>query len=236
MRWKDYRIARERMVREQLYDRGIRDHRVLDAMLRVPRHLFLDRDAGSEAYSDHSFPIGFSQTMTQPYMVAYITEQLLLTGEERVLEVGTGSGYQAAVLASICPEVYTVERVPELAERARRCLHDLLFSNVAVLMGDGSNGWSAYAPFDRMALTAATTHVPVTLLRQLSDGGILVGPVSKVDGGQEIIRLTRNGNSFTLERLGACSFVPMVRAGARESRAARMEQNAASERNERYGR
>jgi len=199
------------MVREQLYDRGIRDHGVLDAMLRVPRHVFLDRDAGSEAYSDHSFPIGFAQTMTQPYMVGYITEQLQLTGDERVLEIGTGSGYQAAVIASICPHVYTVERVPELAERARQCLHDLLYPNVTVLLGDGSNGWEDFAPFDRVALTAAARQLPVKLLAQITDGGKLVGPVQTSDGGQEIIRLTRNGSSFGLERLGSCSFVPMVR-------------------------
>jgi protein-L-isoaspartate(D-aspartate) O-methyltransferase len=199
------------MVREQLYDRGIRDHNVLDAMLRVPRHVFLDKNAGSEAYSDHSFPIGYSQTMSQPYMVAFLAEALQLTGDERVLEVGTGSGYQAAILAGICRDVYTVERVPELAEKAQRCLHDLMFPNVVVLAADGANGWSEFAPFDRVLLTAAAREVPMTLLTQLTEGGMLVGPVEKADGDQEIIRLTRTGSRCTMERLGSCAFVPMVR-------------------------
>jgi protein-L-isoaspartate(D-aspartate) O-methyltransferase len=240
MRWKDFRIARERMVREQLYDRGIRDHNVLEAMLRVPRHVFLDKDAGSEAYSDHSFPIGYSQTMSQPYMVGFLTEALRLTGTERVLEVGTGSGYQAAILAGICRDVYTVERVPELAERARSCLHDLLFSNVVVLAGDGANGWSDYAPFDRVLLTAAAREVPMALLTQLTEGGMLVGPVEKADGEQEIIRLTREGDKCRMERLGSCAFVPMVRdehVSQEEPASERDEhQGPALERSELYGR
>jgi protein-L-isoaspartate(D-aspartate) O-methyltransferase len=211
MRWKDFKLARERMVREQLYDRGIRDKLVLQAMLRVPRHCFLDHEAGSEAYSDHSFPIGFQQTMSQPYMVAYLCAQLQLQGGERVLEIGTGSGYQAAVLADICSEVYTVERVPELACKARRCFHDLLFSNVTVLAADGCNGWAEFAPFDRVLLTAAARTVPMSLLTQLAESGILVGPVDKGSGEQEVVRLTRKGNSCHLERLSTCSFVPMVR-------------------------
>jgi protein-L-isoaspartate(D-aspartate) O-methyltransferase len=199
------------MVREQLYERGVRDRRVLDAMLRVPRHVFLGHDAGSEAYADHSFPIGFQQTMSQPYMVAYLTEQLRLAGGERVLEIGTGSGYHAAVLATVAAEVYTVERVPELAERAVCALHDLLFTNVQVRAADGSSGWADAAPFDRILLTAASRSFPTALLRQLTDGGMLVGPVIKEDGSQEIVRVTRSGQSFSVERLRECTFVPMVR-------------------------
>ena len=190
MRWKAFRIARERMVREQLFDRGIRDRNLLEAMLRIPRHLFLDENSGSEAYSDHSFPIGFSQTMSQPYMVGFLCQALRLEGRERVLEVGTGSGYQAAILASNAAEVYTVERVPELAQRARERLHDLLLTNVTVLVGDGSNGWPDYAPYDRILLTAAARQMPMSLLTQLGEGGMLVGPVEKADGEQEVIRLT----------------------------------------------
>jgi protein-L-isoaspartate(D-aspartate) O-methyltransferase len=219
MNWKDYRIARERMVKEQLYERGIRDGRVLDAMLKVPRHVFLDREAGAEAYNDHSFPIGFSQTMTQPFMVAYLAEQLKLTGSERVLEIGTGSGYQAAVLAMLAKTVYTVERVPELVERARRCLRELLFTNVTVLHGDGSNGWIGHSPFDRIVLTAAAQTVPRKLLLQLNDGGIFVGPAEKADGTQEIIRLTRHESSFEVERLRSCTFVRLARNGASDRRA-----------------
>jgi len=211
MRWKDFRLARERMVREQLFERGIGDRNVLEAMLRIPRHVFLDENSGSEAYSDHSFPIGFSQTMTQPYMVGFLCQALRLEGRERVLEVGTGSGYQASILSTIAGEVFTIERVPELAQRARDRLHDLLLTNVTVVMGDGSNGWADFAPYDRILLTAASRHVPVALLNQLAEGGMLVGPVEKADGEQEVVRLTRRGDACHIERLGPCSFVPMVR-------------------------
>jgi protein-L-isoaspartate(D-aspartate) O-methyltransferase len=211
MRWRQYRIARERMVREHVYGRGIRDPRVLEAMLRVPRHLFIDKDAGIEAYANHSYPIGFQQTMSQPYMVAYLTENLQLEGNERVLEVGTGSGYHCAVLASLCADVYSVERVPDLAERASFALRDLLFQNTHIRVGDGADGWPDAAPFDRVLLTAAAASVPKALLGQLADGGFLLGPVARGDGGQEIVRLTREGDRFKVERLIECSFVPLVR-------------------------
>lgn len=199
------------MVREQLYDRGIRDKRVLRSMLRVPRHVFLGHDAGSEAYSDHSFPIGFAQTMSQPFTVANMAVKLELKGHERLLEIGTGSGYHAAVLANIVHEVYTVERVPALAEKARAVLADLLVNNVHVRSGDGSEGWIEHAPYDRIMLTAATRHMPRELLAQLADGGILVGPAERQDGSQQLVRLRRKGNQFEVERLEECSFVPMVR-------------------------
>jgi protein-L-isoaspartate(D-aspartate) O-methyltransferase len=199
------------MVREHVYGRGIRDPRVLEAMLRVPRHLFIDKDAGIEAYANHSYPIGFQQTMSQPYMVAYLTENLQLEGNERVLEVGTGSGYHCAVLASLCADVYSVERVPDLAERASFALRDLLFQNTHIRVGDGADGWPDAAPFDRVLLTAAAASVPKALLGQLADGGFLLGPVARGDGGQEIVRLTREGDRFKVERLIECSFVPLVR-------------------------
>lgn len=199
------------MVREQLHDRGIRDKRVLEAMLLVPRHIFLHHDAGSEAYADHSFPIGYAQTMSQPYMVAYLSEQLRLDGEERVLEVGTGSGYHAAVLATLAAEVYTIERVAALATQAEHALQEGLFPNVAVRTGDGARGWPEAAPFDRVLLTAAARQVPRSLLMQLCDGGFFVGPVEREDGSQQVVRLTRRGTSFTVERLIDCSFVPLVR-------------------------
>jgi protein-L-isoaspartate(D-aspartate) O-methyltransferase len=203
------------MVREHVYARGVRDPRVIDAMLRVPRHLFIHKDAGVEAYADHSYPIGFRQTMSQPYMVAYLTEALRLSGDERVLEIGTGSGYHAAVLASVCREVCTVERVPELAEGARATLRDLLFANVSVLVADGARGWPERGPYDRVLLTAAARHVPRALLAQVRDGGFLLGPVVSRERKQEIVRLTRRGGRFELERLIACSFVPLVRDGNR---------------------
>lgn len=210
MRWRQYKIARERMVRDHVYGRGIRDPRVIEAMLRVPRHLFIGRDAGIEAYSDHSYPIGFRQTMSQPYMVAYLSEQLRLDGDERVLEIGTGSGYHAAVLANLCREVCTIERVPELAVRARGLLRDLLFTNVSVREGDGSRGWND-GEFDRVLLTAAARHVPRALLAQVRDGGFLIGPVVRSEKKQEVVRLTRRGGKFDVERLIECSFVPLVR-------------------------
>lgn len=221
MRWRQYRIARERMVREHVYGRGIRDERVLDAMLRVPRHLFIDRDAGVEAYANHSYPIGFQQTMSQPYMVAYLTENLRLEGDERVLEVGTGSGYHCAILASLCRDVYSVERVPDLAERATFALRDLLFQNAHIRTGDGAEGWPDAAPFDRVLLTAAADTVPRALLSQLADGGFLLGPVARGDGRQEIVRLTRDGSRYNIERLIECTFVPLVRpASAPQARMA----------------
>ncbi|HEX6790185.1 MAG TPA: protein-L-isoaspartate(D-aspartate) O-methyltransferase [Candidatus Krumholzibacteria bacterium] len=222
MRWRQYKIARERMVREHVWARGIRDPRVIESMLRVPRHLFIGHDAGIEAYADHSYPIGFRQTMTQPYMVAYLCEQLRLDGDERVLEIGTGSGYHAAVLANLCREVCTVERVPELADRARAMLRDLLVTNVTVRNADGARGWDA-GEFDRVLLTAAARHVPKALLAQVRDGGFLIGPVERSEKKQEVVRLTRRGGKFELERLIECSFVPLVRdakPGARRTAAA----------------
>lgn len=210
MRWRQYKIARERMVREHVYGRGIRDPRVIEAMLRVPRHLFIGRDAGIEAYADHSYPIGFRQTMSQPYMVAYLCEQLRLDGAERVLEIGTGSGYHAAVLANLCRDVCTIERVPELADRARGLLRDLLITNVTVQQGDGARGWND-GMFDRVLLTAAARHVPRALLAQVKDGGFLIGPVERSEKKQEVVRLTRRGGKFDVERLIECSFVPLVR-------------------------
>jgi len=232
VRWRQYKIARERMVREHVYARGIRDPRVIEAMLRVPRHLFIGRDAGIEAYADHSYPIGFRQTMSQPYMVAYLSEQLRLDGGERVLEIGTGSGYHAAVLANLCRDVCTIERVPELADRARMLLRDLLITNVTVRDGDGARGWDE-GTFDRVLLTAAAKHVPRALLAQVSDGGFLIGPVMRSDGHestQEIVRLTRRGGKFDVERLIECSFVPLVRdtrSGDKAARTRRMTESRA---------
>jgi protein-L-isoaspartate(D-aspartate) O-methyltransferase len=217
------------MVRDHVYGRGIRDPRVLDAMLRVPRHLFIDRDAGVEAYANHSYPIGFQQTMSQPFMVAYLTENLRLDGEEKVLEVGTGSGYHCAVMASLCREVYSVERVPDLAERATFALRDLLFQNTFIRVGDGAEGWPDAAPFDRVLLTAAATTVPKTLLAQLAEGGFLLGPMVRADGGQEIVRLTRDGERFSVERLIECSFVPLVRDARPASGRLRAESRAEGE-------
>ncbi|UCG53755.1 MAG: protein-L-isoaspartate(D-aspartate) O-methyltransferase [Candidatus Latescibacterota bacterium] len=199
------------MVKEQLISNGISDPRVLEVMLRTPRHLFIDDELGPQAYSDHAFPIGYSQTMSQPYMVAYLCEQLALKGNEKVLEIGTGSGYQAAVLAGLAKSVYTIERIEELAEKAKAVLRDLEISNVEISVGDGSEGWREFEPFDRILITAAAAEVPQSLLMQLCDGGFFLGPVFRNAGEQEIVRLIRSGEKFRLERLRQCSFVPLVR-------------------------
>ncbi|UCH85740.1 MAG: protein-L-isoaspartate(D-aspartate) O-methyltransferase [Candidatus Latescibacterota bacterium] len=208
---QDYHIARERMVNEQLVSNGIVDPRVIDAMRDVPRHLFVDAELGPQAYSDHAFPIGYSQTMSQPFMVAFLAEQLALTGREQVLEIGTGSGYQAAVLARLAGHVYSIERIEALATRAADVLGSLEIQNIQVLIGDGSTGWPEFQPYDRILTTAAAAEVPQSLLMQLRDGGAFLGPVYNKAGEQEIVRLTRNGQEFGLERLRKCSFVPLVR-------------------------
>lgn len=211
MKRHDYPVARERMVREQLVPNGIVDPRVLGVMRQIPRHLFLDGDMGPEAYSDHSFPIGFSQTMSQPYMVAYLAEQLALAGEETILEIGTGSGYQAAVLSRLARQVYSIERITPLAEKARNVLKNLEIRNVEISVGDGSEGWSERGPFDRILTTAAAAAAQASLLGQLREGAFFLGPVFNGAGEQEIVRLTRAGRDFRLERLRKCSFVPLVR-------------------------
>jgi protein-L-isoaspartate(D-aspartate) O-methyltransferase len=199
------------MVREQLIPNGISDSRVLDVMRRIPRHLFVDGDIGPEAYSDHSFPIGYSQTMSQPYMVAYLSEQLSLKGDEAVLEIGTGSGYQAAVLSRLARRVHTIERIEALARKARSVLADLGIANVEITVGDGSRGWLERAPFDRILATAAAADVPEILLSQLREGAFFLGPVFAGGDHQEIARITKLGSRFRLERLKKCSFVPLIR-------------------------
>jgi protein-L-isoaspartate(D-aspartate) O-methyltransferase len=206
----NYHIARERMVREQLVSNGISDAKVLDVMLKVPRHLFLDDDLGPQAYSDHSFPIGFSQTISQPFMVAYLSEKLGLTGEEKILEIGTGSGYQAAVLAQLASHVYTIERIGPLAQKAKTALEKLEILNVEMAVGDGSRGWPEFGPFERILTTAAAGEVPHSLLMQLCEGGIFLGPVINETEEQEIVRLTRRGDDFDIERLRKCTFVPLI--------------------------
>lgn len=207
----DYPLARERMVQELLIDRGITDKRIIEIMRRIPRHRFLDPEAGPQAYSDHAFPIGFSQTMSQPFMVAYLTECLQLKGDEVILEVGTGSGYQAAVMAQLACAVYSVERIPELAARAATTLREMKITNVHVKAADGRTGWTEKSPFDRILLTAAAAEVPKSLLGQLKEGGIFVGPVIAGEETQQIVRLRKKGSTFTIHRLKECAFVPLLR-------------------------
>lgn len=205
------------MVEEQVIGKGITDPRVIAAMGEVPRHLFLDDGAGPEAYSSHAIPIGYSQTMTAPYMVGYLAEKLQLSGSESILEIGTGSGYQAAVLSRLARSVYSVERIGALSTKAESTFRALGIRSIYTRVGDGALGWREMAPFDRILLTAAAGEVPYGLVEQLRRGGFLLGPVIS-DAGQEIIKLVRGvGTAFELERLSDCSFVPLVRDPASRS-------------------
>ena len=198
---------RERMVREQIAGRGVRDPRVLAALSRVPRHELVPEQMRAHAYEDRPLPIGHDQTISQPYVVAYMTEQLQLRGDERVLEVGTGSGYQAAVLAELAREVYSIEIVAALGERARADLTRLGYRNVEIRVGDGYRGWPEQAPFDAIIVTAAPGHVPQPLIDQLAVGGRLVLPVGGFD--QELLRIERDADGIRRERLIDVRFVPM---------------------------
>jgi protein-L-isoaspartate(D-aspartate) O-methyltransferase len=202
-----------RMVRLQIQARGVTDERVLDAMRRVPRHLFVPTAGREAAYGDSPLPIGRGQTISQPYMVAVMTEALELRGGERVLEVGTGSGYQTAVLAALCGVVFTVERIPELADHARAVLEGLGCANVRSRVGDGSLGWHDEAPFDRILVAAAAPRVPPALAEQLADNGILVVPVGEVRAGQDLVVARRVGGSIVTRTGIGCRFVPLVGAG-----------------------
>jgi len=174
-----YKHAREAMVENQIIARGITDTRVLAAMRSIPRHAFVPEKFASEAYDDHPLPVGAGQTISQPYIVALMTSRLLLSGKEKVLEIGTGSGYQAAILAMLAGEVHSVERIPELAESAQKTLKELGIKNVFVYKADGSLGWPDAAPYDRIIVTAAAPAVPKELTEQLKQGGRLIIPVGE---------------------------------------------------------
>ena len=204
-----YTRQRLRMVAEQLEERGIVDARVLEAMRRVPRHLFVPAEHRYLAYADCPLPIESRQTISQPFIVALMTQLLLLEGDEIVLEIGTGSGYQAAVLALIAHSVYTVERHARLAERAARILASLDLQNVHVIVADGSQGWPDSAPYDAILATAAAPQAPRPLLDQLADGGRLVLPVGG-RGGQYLERWSREGDRFIHEQGVPVAFVPLV--------------------------
>jgi protein-L-isoaspartate(D-aspartate) O-methyltransferase len=203
-------IARRRMVDTQIGPRGIRNPSVLDAMKLVPRHLFVPPDLRDRAYDDTPLPIGHGQTISQPYIVAYMTEALELSRDHVVLEVGTGSGYQAAVLAELVREVYTIEIVPDLAERARRTLTDAGYRNVQVRSGNGYLGWPEAAPFPRIIVTAAPDEIPKALVDQLAVGGRMVLPVGTFFQRITIVTKTRDGVTET--RTIPVRFVPMVNA------------------------
>ena len=199
---------RHLMVEQQLRGRDITDPRVLAAMERVPRHLFVPDAERDFAYADHPLPIGYRQTISQPYIVAYMTQLLEVEPTARVLEIGTGSGYQAAVLSELVAEVYSIEIVPELAERARQTLTALGYDNVRVMSGDGYAGWPQHAPFDGIVVTAAPDHVPQPLLDQLAVGARMVVPVGA--GQQEMTILTKTDDGFTRQTTIPVLFVPMT--------------------------
>lgn len=203
-------IERERMVREQIIRRGINDQRVIEAMLKVPRHIFVEEALSNRAYGDHPLPIGCGQTISQPYMVALMTQCLRLEGTERVLEIGTGSGYQAAILAEIAAKVYSIERVKPLYEKAQKILIERLkYKNIVLLVGDGSFGLSNFAPFDRIMVTAAAPDVPCPLIDQLNDPGIMVIPQGE-RFSQTLTIVEKRGGQLVRTEAGGCVFVPLI--------------------------
>jgi protein-L-isoaspartate(D-aspartate) O-methyltransferase len=206
----DYARERRLMTESQIRARGVRDPLVLAAMAKVPRHLFMPEGLRAHAYSDEPLPIGEGQTISQPYIVAYMTEALGLNGGEKVLEVGTGSGYQSAVLAEIAGEVWTVEIVETLALRARSILEGLGYTNIRYRVGDGSGGWPEEAPFDAIMVTAAASRMPAALEGQLAEGGRMIVPVGT--DLQELFLVRRVQKGFEAERLLGVRFVPLVKA------------------------
>ncbi len=205
---KNFSREREKMVESQIKNRGVKDEKVLEAMKKVPRHLFVSKEMLPYAYSDEPLPIGYGQTISQPYIVAYMTEVLQLTGRERVLEVGTGSGYQAAVLAEIAEEVYTIEILGELSLRAQKILSQLGYKNINFKIGDGTLGWPEYAPYDGIIVTAAPSKVPEGLKKQLRISGRMIIPVGSTF--QELVLITRDKKKFKKKKLLPVRFVPLV--------------------------
>ena len=201
--------VRHRMVEGQLAGRGIRDERVLDAMREVPRHRFVPEDMWDMAYRDTPLPIGHGQTISQPYIVAYMTQMLHLTPNDRVLEVGTGSGYQVAILSRLADHVYTIERVEELSKCAEQISHELGYHNITYRVGDGGYGWPEAAPFDAIIVTAAAPEVPQPLVAQLAEGASLVAPIGPA-GYQELVRVIKQGEKTEVEHLVPVAFVPLV--------------------------
>ncbi len=197
------------MVDEQIASRGIRDIRVLNAMSKIPRHLFVEEALHGQAYNDYPLPIGEKQTISQPYMVALMTEALEIKGDERVLEIGTGSGYQAAILAELAEWVYSVERIRSLANKARKLLEELNCYNVEIRVSDGTNGWKEKAPYQAITVTAGTPEIPQPLLDQLAPGGRLVVPVGNAFS-QTLVRVLRTKRGFKQEDMGGCHFVKLI--------------------------
>ena len=207
----EYEVLRRRMVQEQIEARGVTDTAVLDAMRSVPRHRFAPDHPPRLTYTDRPLPIGHEQTISQPYIVARMTELVRPEASDRVLEIGTGSGYQAAVLSEIVDSVYTIEIIPPLAETARERLRRLGYDNVAVRKGDGFKGWPARAPFDVIVVTAAPERIPPPLKTQLADGGRMIVPVGPTGGTQQLTLVTKSGGEIQTQELSPVRFVPFLR-------------------------
>jgi protein-L-isoaspartate(D-aspartate) O-methyltransferase len=205
----DFQRLRNVMVDTQIISRGVKDPRVIAAMRKVPRHLFMDESSWYKAYDDMALPVGEGQTISQPYMVAVMTELLGLVGEEAVLEIGTGSGYQAAVLAELSREVYTIERIRSLSERARAVIEELGYRNIHTKVGDGTLGWPEASPFDRILITAAAPALPEPLVDQLSEGGILIAPVGD-RFSQQLVKVAKRKGTLSKDYHTPCVFVPLV--------------------------
>lgn len=205
----NYSKAWERMVRQQIAARGIRAERVLDAMRSVPRHLFVPLESRHSAYMDGPLSIGQGQTISQPYIVALMTEALELRGHERVLEIGTGSGYQAAILSQLASHVYTVERIPELASRAQDLFRQLGYDNISMHVGDGTLGWLEHAPYEAIIITAAAPEIPRPLTDQLAEGGRLVAPIGG-SWSQSLVRVRKQRGHLRRQELTSVAFVPLI--------------------------
>jgi protein-L-isoaspartate(D-aspartate) O-methyltransferase len=205
-----YLQKRTQMVQKDIQGRGVKDPKVLEAMGKIPRHLFVDESFKEKAYADHPLPIGEGQTISQPYVVALMTEALRLRPEDRVLEIGTGSGYQAAVLAEIVKEVYTIEIRKPLAESASKRLWELGYKNIQVRCADGYFGWEEFAPFDAVMVTAASNHIPPALLKELKEGGRLIIPVGSTTFHQTLTLVTKEKGDLQVEQLGGVIFVPLI--------------------------
>jgi len=205
-----FAVERQRMVKEDLAGRDITDKKVLDAMGKVKRHLFVDKDLWDQAYQDHPLSIGEGQTISQPYVVALMTQALAIIPGEKVLEIGTGAGYQAAVLAELTDKVYTIEILSRLAQKAAQRLQALGYASVQVKCGDGYAGWEEYSPFDAIIITCAADHIPPALLKQLKVGGRLIIPLGTTPFTQDLTLVTKKENEIKRESLGGVVFVPMT--------------------------
>ncbi|HWP47100.1 MAG TPA: protein-L-isoaspartate(D-aspartate) O-methyltransferase [Candidatus Limnocylindrales bacterium] len=205
----DFEKARKRMVEEQLIQRGIQDARVLAAMTKVPRHLFVEEALQDRAYDDYPLPIGENQTISQPYMVGVMTQALKIDPEDRILEIGTGSAYQTAVLAELAYQVFSIERLPSLATKAWKILDYLRYYNVLIKVGDGTLGWKEHAPYNGIIVTASAPNLPKPLLEQLVDGGRLVIPI-----GNKLLQhlkvFTKKGDTFEVQKICQCTFVKLL--------------------------